>query len=68
MVVRLSLEEAMKLLGVQTIPGEPRQLARFLNWMEKLVDNRGESFVLANRSDLLNQWEEFSEAKFKNCV
>ena len=68
MVVRLSLEEAMKLLGVQTIPGKPRQLARFLNWMERLVETRGESFVLANRSDLLNQWEEFSKVKFKNCV
>ena len=67
-MVRLSLEEAMKLLGVQTIPGKPRQLARFLKWIEKLVDNRGESFVLANRSDLLNQWEEFSQVKFKNCV
>ena len=67
-MVCLSLEDAMKLLAVQTIPGKPRQLVRFLNWMERLVETRGESFVLANRSDLLNQWEEFSEAKFKNCV
>jgi hypothetical protein len=68
MVVRLSLEDAMKLLAVQKIPGKPRQLARFLNWIERLVENRGESFVLANRSDLVNQWEEFARAKFKNCV
>jgi hypothetical protein len=67
-VVRLSLEDAMKLLAVQTIPGKPRQLVRFLNWMERLVETRGESFVLANRSDLLSQWEEFSQVKFKNCV
>ena len=68
MVVCLSLEDAMKLLAVQTIPGKPRQLARFLNWMERLVETRGESFVLANRNDLLSQWEEFSQVKFKNCV
>jgi hypothetical protein len=67
-VVRLSLEDAMKLLAVQTIPGKPRQLVRFLNWMERLVETRGESFVLANRSHLLSQWEEFSQVKFKNCV
>ncbi|MEJ2366572.1 MAG: hypothetical protein P8075_15195 [Deltaproteobacteria bacterium] len=67
-MVRLSLEDAMKLLAVQTIPGKPRQLVRFLNWMERLVETRGESFVLANRSHLLSQWEEFSQVKFKNCV
>ena len=39
-----------------------------LSGMERLVETRGESFVLANRSDLLNQWEEFSKVKFKNCV
>ena len=67
-MVRFSLEDAMKLLEVQDIPGEPRQLARFRHWIERLVENRGESFVLENRRDLLNQWEEFSKAKFKNCV
>jgi hypothetical protein len=68
MLVHLSLEEAMKLLAVQSIPGKPRQRARFRNWIEKLVESRGESFVLANRRDLLNQWEEFSKTSFKNCV
>jgi len=68
MLVHLSLEEAMKLLEVQTISGKPRQLARFRNWIEKLVENRGESFVLANRRNLLNQWEEFAKVEFKNCL
>jgi hypothetical protein len=67
-VVHLSLKEAMKLLEVQTITGNPRQLARFRNWIQRLVESRGESFVLANRCDLLNQWEEFSKSNFKNCV
>jgi hypothetical protein len=67
-VVHLSLEEAMKLLEVQTIPGKPRQLVRFRNWIERLVESRGETFVWANRHDLLNQWEEFSKVNFKNCV
>ena len=67
-MAHLSLEEAMQLLEVQTIPGKPRQLVRFRNWIERLVECRGETFVWANRRDLLNQWEEFSRAKFKNCV
>jgi hypothetical protein len=67
-VVPLSLEDAMKLLAVQTFPGKPWQQARFREWIARLVDARGESFVLANRSKLLNQWEEFSKVKFKNCV
>ena len=67
-MAHLSLEEAMQLLEVQTIPGKPRQLVRFRNWIEKLVESRGETFVSANRRDLLNQWEEFSRVKFKNCV
>jgi hypothetical protein len=68
MVVHLSLEDAMKLLEVQDIPGKPWQLARFRNWIERLVESRGETFVLANRRDLLNQWEEFSKVSFKTCV
>jgi hypothetical protein len=67
-VARLSLEDAMKLLGVQAIPGKPWQAARFRKWIERVVESRGESFVSANRRDLLNQWEEFAKGKFKNCV
>ncbi len=67
-MAHLSLEEAMQLLEVQTIPGKPRQLVRFRNWIERLVECRGETFVWANRRDLLNQWEEFSKVNFKNCV
>jgi len=68
MVVHFSLEDAMKLLEVQTVPGKPWQLARFRNWIQRLVESRGETFVLANKRDLLNQWEEFSKTNFKNCV
>lgn len=67
-MVRLSPEEAMKLLGVQTMSGKPRQQTRFRNWIERLVESRGETFVWANRHDLLNQWQKFSETTFKNCV
>jgi hypothetical protein len=67
-LIRLSLEDAMKLLEVQAIPGKPRQVARFRLWIERLVQSRGQSFVLANKKELLNQWEEFAKGKFKNCV
>ena len=67
-MAHLSLEEALKLLEVQTIPGKPMQLVRFRDWIERLVESRGEIFASSNRHDLLNQWEEFSRVKFKNCV
>jgi hypothetical protein len=53
---------------VQTIPGKPWQVARFRKWIERVVESRGESFVVANRLDLLNQWEEFTKGTFKNCL
>ena len=64
----LSLEDVMKLLGVQTIPGKPWQVERLRKWVERLVESRGEAYVLEHRRDLLKQWEEFSKAKFKTCV
>ena len=67
-MIYLSLEEAMNLLEVQTIPGNSRQLARFRKWIERLVESRGETFVSANKHDLLNQWKEFSKTNFKNCL
>ena len=67
-MVHVSVEDALKLLQVQTIPGKPWQVARFRKWIERVVESRGESFVITNRLDLLNQWEEFAKTTFKNCV
>jgi len=67
-VPRLNLEDAMNLLEVQAITGTAYQAERFRRWIEKLVVSQGESFVLANRRDLLNQWEDFSKDTFKTCV
>ena len=58
----------MKLVGVHTIPGKSWQVERFRKWVERLVENRGEAYVLENRRDFMKQWEEFSKAKFKTCV
>lgn len=65
---RLSLEEAMKLLDVKTIPGKSWQLERLRKQMERLVDTRGKSYVWENRRELLNQWEQYSKPKFKSCL
>jgi len=67
-VPRLNLEDAMNLLEVQAITGTAYQAERFRRWIENLVVSQGESFVLANRRDLLNQWEDFSKDTFKTCV
>ena len=64
----LGLEDVMKLLGVQTIPGKSWQAERFRKWIERLVESRGEAYVLENRRDLLKQWDEFFKTKFKSCV
>jgi len=67
-VPKLNLEDAMNLLEVQAITGTAWQAERFRRWIERLVESRGESFVSANRRDLLNQWEDFSKETFKICV
>ncbi len=64
----LGLRDVMKLLGLQTIPGKSWQAERLRKWIERLVESRGEAYVLENRRDLLKQWEEFSKAKFTTCV
>ena len=58
----LGLRDVMKLLGLQTIPGKSWQAERLRKWIERLVESRGEAYVLENRRDLLKQWEEFSKA------
>lgn len=56
-MTRLSLEDVMDLLGVQFIPGTPGQLERLRKWIERLVEKRGNTFVLENRRGLLEQWK-----------
>ena len=66
-VTRLSLEDVMELLEVKTIPGEPRQLERLREWIEKLVEKRGRDGVWENRRELLNRWEQHLKSKSKSC-
>ncbi len=66
-MTRLSLEEAMNLLGVDAINGTPKQMERLRKWIENLIEKRGNAFVLENRQNLLNQWEQHMKLKTKSC-
>lgn len=66
-MTRLSLEDVMDLLGVQSMPGTPGQLERLRRWIESLVEKRGNTFVLENRRSLLEQWERHMVLKTYDC-
>ena len=66
-MTRLSLEDVMDLLGVQFIPGTPGQLERLRKWIERLVEKRGNTFVLENRRGLLEQWKRHMVLKNWDC-
>ena len=67
LLTRLSLEDVMNLLGVQSVPGTPGQLERLRRWIESLVEKRGNTFVLENRRSLLEQWERHMVLKTYDC-
>jgi ribosomal protein L17 len=66
-VTRLSLEDVMELLEVETITGTPRQLERLRKWIEKLVEQGGKAEVWESRQDLLSRWEQHLKAKSRSC-
>jgi hypothetical protein len=67
-VTPLSLEEVLHLLDMQTAQEEQWQLERLRKWVERLVETRGKDYVLDNRIDILNQWEQHISGKFKTCL
>ena len=67
LMTRLSSEEVMNLLGVETIHGTPGQLERLRKWIERLAAKHGNTYVLKNRRSLLDQWERHMELKTFEC-
>ena len=67
LMTRLSLEEVMTLLGIDTVNGTPKQVERLRRWIEIMVEKRGNAFVLENRRNLLDQWEQHMKLKTKSC-
>ncbi len=66
-MTRLSLEEVMTLLGIDTVNGTPKQVERLRKWIESLVEKRGNAFVMENRRNLLDQWEQHMKLKVESC-
>ena len=66
-MTRLSLEEVMTLLGLDTVNGTPKQVERLRKWIESLVEKRGNAFVMENRRNLLDQWEQHMKLKIESC-
>ncbi len=66
-MTHLSLEEVMTLLGIDTVNGTPKQVDRLRKWIESLVEKRGNAFVMENRRNLLDQWEQHMKLKIESC-
>ncbi len=66
-MTHLSLEEVMTLLGIDTVNGTPKQVERLRKWIESLVEKRGNAFVMENRRNLLDQWEQHMKLKIESC-
>ncbi len=66
-MTRLSLEEVTTLLGIDTVNGTPKQVERLRKWIESLVEKRGNAFVMENRRNLLDQWEQHMKLKIESC-
>lgn len=67
-MTNLSLQEVLELLDAQNASVEERHLERLRKWVESLVEARGKDYVLENRRELLAQWRQHSEGKFKACL
>jgi len=63
----LSLEEVIKLLGVDNTNCTPKQMERLRRWIECLAEKRGDSFVVENRLKLLDQWEKYIWLNTHSC-
>jgi hypothetical protein len=57
----------MTLLGIDTVNGTPKQVERLRKWIESLVEKRGNAFVMENRRNLLEQWEQHMKLKVESC-
>ncbi len=66
-MTRLSIEEVMTLLGIDTVNGTTKQVERLRKWIESLVEKRGNAFVMENRRNLLDQWEQHMKLKIESC-
>ena len=66
-MTRLSLEEVMNMLSVDSINGTPKQVERLRKWIERLAENRGNVFVMENRRSLLGQWDQHMKRKNESC-
>jgi hypothetical protein len=67
LLTRLSLEDVLNLLGVQTMTGTAGQLERLRRWIEGVAEKHDSAFVWENRQSLLRLWELHMKVKSKNC-
>ena len=67
LMTRLSLEEVMNMLSIDSINGTPKQVERIRIWIEGLAEKRGNVFVMENRRSLLDQLEQHMKLKIESC-
>lgn len=66
-MTRLSLEEVMNMLSIDSINGTPKQVERIRIWIEGLAEKRGNTYVMENRRNLLDQLEQHMKLKIESC-
>ena len=66
-MTRLSLEEVMNMLSIDSINGTPKQDERIRVWIEGLAEKRGHTYVMENRRNLLDQLEQHMKLKIESC-
>jgi hypothetical protein len=67
LMTRLSLEEGMNMLSIDSINGTPKQVERIRIWIEGLAEKRGNTYVMENRRNLLDQLEQHMKLKIESC-
>ncbi len=58
---RLALEDALALLGLTELPGQPQHAGQFLTTIQDLADRHGEQWVRRHAAVLVAGWQALSE-------
>jgi hypothetical protein len=59
----LTLDKALKLLGVDAVPGGNKMAEVMITWLEHLITKKGEDWVVSNRKRLVDKLKVMSEER-----
>jgi hypothetical protein len=53
----ISLEKTYELLGWEKLPGDKEDLLFLRMWLQEIVEEKGEDWVIEHREFLRNEWD-----------